>query len=64
MNAYELEIIQATLVSQGNLIKQQADRIAELEEENRRIRERTWDSDFSRQFLAEIREVKERHNIK
>ena len=33
MNAYELEIIQATLVSQGNLIKQQADQIAELEKD-------------------------------
>ena len=32
MNAYELEIIQATLHSQGELIKQQADRIAELEQ--------------------------------
>ena len=33
MNKHELEIIQATLVSQGNLIKNQADRIAELEKE-------------------------------
>ena len=38
MNAYELEIIQATLVSQGNLIKQQADRIAELEKENSNLK--------------------------
>ena len=38
MTAYELEIIQATLVSQGNLIKQQADRIAELEKELKRIK--------------------------
>ena len=38
MTAYELEIIQATLVSQGNLIKQQADRIAELEKEVKRFK--------------------------
>ena len=33
MNAKELGLIQATLESQGNLIKKQADRIAELEGE-------------------------------
>lgn len=41
-----------------------ADRIAELEEENRRIRERIWDSDFARKFLSEIREAKEKQGIK
>ena len=34
MNAYEQEIIQATLHSQGELINKQANRIAELEKEN------------------------------
>ena len=37
MNAYELEIIQATLHSQGELIKQQADRIAELEKRGKPV---------------------------
>ena len=37
MNAYELGIIQATLESQGNLIKQQADRIAELEKDKKEL---------------------------
>ena len=42
----------------SNMLRQQADRIAELEEENKRIRERTWDSDSARQFLKEIAEAK------
>ena len=69
MNAYELadELQKYGLTGDNyglfnkriqNMLRQQANRIAELEEENRRIRERTWDSDFSRQFLAEIREAK------
>ena len=37
MNAHELEIIQATLVSQGNLIKQQANQIAELEKKSKPV---------------------------
>ena len=74
MNAYELadwltehsflKDTEIAMMPVINMLRQQADRIAELEEENRRIRERTWDSDFSRQFLAEIRKAKERHGIK
>ena len=78
MNAYELEIIQATLHSQGELIKQQADRIAELEKQTKPLSDEeifdltAWKKNpyelyvemEKEDMIAFARAIEERHGIK